>query len=91
MLDAVKQRLRISHAKLDPDILRTIETAKAELIRLGVLALKANDANDPLIMEAIVTYCQREFTDDDKKYEMYTKSWETQVDGLRKSKGYKNV
>ena len=89
ILEDVKQRLRFTHTKLDDDIKATINTAKAEMIRLGILTSKAADENDPLIAEAIKTFCQREFTDDEKKYEMFNKSWETQVDGLRKSRKYK--
>lgn len=88
MLEAVKKSLRITHTKLDDSILDTIETARAELIRLGILVYKAEDDTDPLIREAIKTYCQMQYTDDEKKHEMFYKSWEVQVDGLRKSRTY---
>ena len=88
MLEAVKKSLRITHTKLDDSIQDTINAARAEFIRLGILPYKAEDDNDPLIREAIKTYCQMEYTDDAKKREMFYKSWETQVDGLRKSRNY---
>ena len=88
MLEAVKKTLRITHTKLDDSIQDTIKSARAEMKRLGILAYKAECDEDPLIREAIKTYCQMEYTDDEKKYEMFKKSWETQVDGLRKSRKY---
>jgi len=88
MLEAVKKTLRITHTKLDDSIQDTIKAARAELIRLGILVSKAEDDSDPLIREAIKTYCQMEYTDDDKKREMFYKSWEVQADGLRKCRAY---
>ena len=88
MLEAVKKSLRITHTMLDDSIQDTIKAARAELIRLGILPYKAEDDKDPLIREAIKTYCQMEYTDDEKKREMFYKSWEVQADGLRKSRAY---
>ena len=88
MLEAVKKSLRITHTMLDDSIQDTINAARAELIRLGILPYKAEDDKDPLIREAIKTYCQMEYTDDEKKREMFYKSWEVQADGLRKSRAY---
>lgn len=85
LLDDVKKRLRISHSKLDSDLLATIEAARHELVRVGVETEKAASDSDPLIVEAIKTYCQHGFTDDVKEKEGYWNSWVTQVDGLRKS------
>ena len=90
MLEAVKKTLRITHTKLDDSIQDTINTARAELIRLGILASKAEDDEDPLIRDAIKTFCQMSYTDDEKKREMIYKSWEVQADGLRKSSGYRD-
>lgn len=88
MLEAVKKTLRITHTKLDDRIQDTIESARAEMIRLGILAYKAENDSDPLIRDAIETYCQMKYTKDPKKREMFEKSWCTQVDGLRKSRKY---
>lgn len=88
MLEAVKKTLRITHTKLDDSIQDTIKSARAEMIRLGILAYKAEDDSDPLIGEAIKTYCQMSYANDPKKQEMFEKSWCTQVDGLRKSRKY---
>lgn len=87
-IDDVKQRLRISHNKLDGDLTAVVSAARAELIRVGVDATLAASESDPLIVEAVKTYCQYNFTDDDKARDGYFSSWVTQVDGLRKSAGY---
>lgn len=87
-LDSVKVVLRITHTKLDDDLTAKIQAAQAELIRLGVDSSKANALTDPLIVEAVKTYMQYLYTDDDKAKENYYNSWVTQVDGLRKSTGY---
>lgn len=87
LIDDVKKRLRISHSKLDDDLAATIDAARSELSRVGVDLDVVNDS-DPLVIEAIKTYCQHGFTDDMKEKEGYWNSWVTQVDGLRKSKGY---
>ena len=91
ILDDVKIRLRISHSKLDSDLSATIEAARHELVRVGVYAEAASSDTDPLIVEAIKTYCQYGFTDDMKEKDGYWNSWTTQVDGLRKSAKYKKV
>ena len=91
LTEDVKTALRISHTKLDDDISKKIESAKAEMVRLGVSLSKANDESDPLISEAIITYVRRDYEEDPVKNEMFTKSWESQVDGLRKSTGYADV
>ena len=88
-IDDVKARLRISHTKLDGDLADTIAAARAELVRIGVDPTLATSESDPLIVEAVKTYCQHGFTDDEKAREDYWSSWVTQVDGLRKSEMYK--
>ena len=87
LINDVKTRLRISHDKLDGDLEQAIAAARSELARVGV-DVDATLDSDPLIVEAIKTYCQHGFTDDVKEKEGYWKSWETQVDGLRKSRTY---
>lgn len=88
MLDKVKIALRISHNYLDSDIVDTISTARAELIRSGVLEEKANDDEDSLIASAIKTYCLFVYSSDNTRVEGYRKSWEYQLECLRKSIGY---
>lgn len=89
LLDDVKVRIGIKHSKKDTDILDTIEYAKAEMIRAGVLETNI-DETDPLIRGAIKTYCQYIYdaSNNEKRKETYWKSWEYQLDCLRKSTGY---
>ena len=89
MLEIIKTALRISHTKLDSEILNTIEVARAELIRSGILDDKANSEEDKLINEAIKTYCLFSYSNNDKMSEGYFNSWQYQVDNLRKSNGYR--
>lgn len=84
MLNKVKTALRISHTFLDDDIEDTIATARAELIRSGCPAELAESNND-LIQMAIKTYCQFVYADDTKLADGYFKSWQYQMDNIRKS------
>lgn len=88
MLDKVKLALRINHSILDEEIKETIETARAEMIRAGVSDSKVNDDKDKLIIQAIKTYCLYIYSNDTKMQDGYFKSWEYQLDCLRKSSPY---
>lgn len=90
MLDRVKKALRISHTLLDGEIEDVISAARAELIRSGVADNVANADEIPLVNRAIVTYCQAVFCNDTKRAEGYQKSFEYQMDSLRKSYDYKD-
>lgn len=84
MLSKVKTALRISHDKLDDEIMDTINTARAELIRSGCdLYL----CDEDIMRSAIITYCKYAFASDDKKKEGFWQSFQYQEDCLRKSKG----
>jgi len=87
MLEKVKLALQITTNEFDSDIEENIAAARAEMIRSGVVADKANSDNDALITKAIKTFCQKEYLDDDMS-ERYEESWKYQLDNLRKSKGY---
>ena len=84
--ERVKTALRISHDRLDDEILETIETARSELIRSGVALDKAN-ADDPLVKDAIVAFCMSKMASADN--DKYAESFQYQQDNLRKSTGYK--
>lgn len=58
LIDKVRTRLRITHTHLDDDIQDLINAAKLELMIVGVNKL---DEEDPLIIQAISTYCKAEF------------------------------
>lgn len=84
MLEKVKIALRISHTFLDSDIEETIKTARAEMNRSGVSEVVAN-SNLEMVEMAIKTYCLFVYANDTKMSEGYFKSWQYQLDNLRKS------
>lgn len=84
MLAKVKLALRISHNLLDSDIQDTISTARAELIRAGVAEDVAN-SDLGLVQMAIKTYCLYIYANDTKMQDGYFKSWESQLENIRKS------
>lgn len=88
MLKKVKLALRINHNLLDSEIQDTIDTARAELVRSGVLESRAEDVTDTLISNAIRTYCLYTYANDSKMAEGYFKSWQYQLDNLRKTYNY---
>lgn len=91
MLEKVKLSLRISHNYLDEDIMDTINTARAEMIRSGISEEKANDDTDSLIVGAIKTFCNYMYSSDNTRIEGFRISWEYQLDNLRKTDGYRAV
>lgn len=84
MLEKVKIALRITHTYLDSEILETIETARAEMVRAGVDLTVAN-SDLPLVENAIKTFCLYRFSNDQKMNDGFFKSWEYQLDNIRKS------
>ena len=88
MLQKIKDRLRISHTKLDSEIEDTIKAARAEMVRAGVSERKANDEADNLILQAVKTYCLWNYANDSKVAEGYKKSWEYQLENIRKTPDY---
>lgn len=84
----IKTAARIKHDKLDDELLRLSDTATKELIRVGI-SEKAATSNDPLIMQAKVTYCLMNLTEDHQLIDGYKLSFESQIDGIRKSSEYK--
>ena len=89
MLDKVKLALRITHTKLDNDILDNIAAAKEELERAGVPRdLVTEPEKNPLIARAIKTYCQSMAALDQNQADKYMNSFKYQADNLRKSSLY---
>lgn len=86
-LDKVKLALRITHTKLDTDIQESIDTAKKEMERAGIIASAIVDT-DVLILDAIKTYCKYSYASDENMREGYFNSWQYQLDCLRKTEAY---
>lgn len=84
MLDKVKLALRITHTYLDSDITETIAQARAEMVRAGVQSGVA-ESDNLLVEGAIKTFCLMHYSNDSKMADGYARSWEYQLDNLRKS------
>jgi len=84
MLEKVKLALRINHTFLDADIEDTIQTARAEMLRSGISEDICYSSID-LVEMAIKTYCLFVYANDTKMSEGYFKSWQYQLDNIRKS------
>ena len=81
----IKTALRIKHDKLDDEIERLEETARREMVRVGVSSEKAMDDTNYLTNQAVVTYCLMNMTEDEGLIDKYTRAWESQIDGIRRN------
>lgn len=79
MRDSVKTALRISHNRLDAEIDRNIDVARAELSRAGV---PVDKSDQKLVDEAVITYCLYKMAPDEN--ERYFDAFVYQCDNLRK-------
>lgn len=85
-LEIVKDALRIRHKALDAEIERLIDTARADIIRVGVDAILAQ-SDDDLVIQAIVTYCLLNMSSDPELMDKYKRAYEIQIEGLRRMSG----
>ena len=76
MLNKVKLYLRISHNALDDDLNDTIDACLRDLKIYGVRTSKTDDAQDPLILNAVKLYCKAEYTDDPDKAAAYRQRYD---------------
>lgn len=85
MLEAVKLAMRIVTNAYDNEITRLISAACADLGIVGVTA--ESTTTDPLLIQAIVTYCRLNFgTPDD--YDRLKRSYDEQKAQLQTASGY---
>ncbi len=84
--ETIKTALRIKHNKLDSEIERLEETARREMVRVGVDVTKAMDETNYLVNQAVVTYCLMNLTEDEGLIDKYLRAWESQIDGIRRNK-----
>lgn len=87
MLDSIKKALRISHNLLDDEITEAIYAGQSELVRAGIDEDMAF-SDDALIRQSLKTYCLKCFSNNKDMAERYDKSFECQIENLRKSSGY---
>lgn len=81
----IKDRLRVSHSKLDDQFAQDILAAKADLVRVGMSNEIVEDENNPLIDKAIIAYCMWIESSNDKMADRYEAQWNQWRDELRKS------
>ena len=84
ILDTVKVRRRIKHSKLDNDIETLIDTAKAEMIRVGCDE-ETVEAGGSLVTQAAVTSCLMNMEKEKDLIDRYEKAFAIQIDSIRKS------
>ena len=87
ILDEIKVWIGITHDKRDTDILGSINYAKSELERAGIISDKIVET-DSQIKEAIKVYSKYAFASEEKIKAGYFESWQYQLDCLRRSKNY---
>jgi len=85
ILPEIKLALRISHSKLDDDIIANIDAAIAEMIRRGTPATAARNLENSDILAAIRLYCRKEYwINDAARYERLQKAWDVKIDEIRR-------
>lgn len=73
MLESIKLALRIKSSAFDIEIIDLMEAAKLDL---SISGIKNINKEDPLILQAIKTYCKANFSMDNKDSEKYQKSYD---------------
>ena len=74
MLESIKLALRIKSSVFDEEISDLIQSAEIDLKISGIINAKEDD---PLIRQAIKTYCKANFGLDNKYSEKYQASYES--------------
>ena len=74
MLESIKLALRIKSSAFDLEILDLINAAKLDLRLSGIIKF---EEEDPLILQAVKTYCKANFGLDNKDSEKYQASYES--------------
>ena len=73
MLESIKLALRIKSSAFDEEISDLIQSAEIDLKISGIINAKEDD---PLIRQAIKTYCKANFGLDNKDSEKYQSSYD---------------
>lgn len=88
LFEKIKKSLRISHDLLDDDIQDLIDAAKMKMAISGVFVI---DDNDPLVIEAIKTYCKGHIGLMNDEAERYQMSFQSQVEHLALTGDYNEL
>ena len=84
MLEIIKKAMRITHSALDDDIQRNIDTALADLARVGV---EKRTESDRLIIAAVELYCKAQYNYENR-CDQYQRNYETLRNSLAMNGGY---
>lgn len=74
LLEKAKTALRVTGDAFDEEISGLCKSARYDLILSGVSMEKANQ-DDPLVVEAVLTYCKARFGLDNPDFEKYWQSY----------------
>lgn len=85
LLEKVKKSLRLSHNKLDDDLLDEIEACLADLEVCGVVYAAPTD---PLIVNAVKLFCRAANADDTAKSAEWMRRYEALKSCLMMADGY---
>lgn len=77
LIDDIKLNLRVSTKALDPEIRMLIDSAVADMIRVGVDPeyINIEDEIPPLVKHAITCYCKAHFGYDEPDAERFNASY----------------
>ena len=81
----IKNGIRISHDRLDDDIMGDIDACLADLDVCGV---EYAETTDPLILNAVKLYCKANYTDDPAKAARYQAGYDALKSTLMMAEGY---
>lgn len=73
MIDSIRRALRIKSSAFDTEIEDLIEAAKLDLKISGIVNIIDTD---PLVIQAVKTYCKANFGLDNKDSEKYQRSYD---------------
>ena len=90
-LSSVKKAIGVSAAIYDTDITDKIEEARAEMIRIGISGILANDETDALIRRAVTTFVHAGYPEDEASASRYAESAEKQMIMLSVDADYKEI
>lgn len=87
-LAKIKAAAGISGSTYDTDITDLIESARSEMIRIGIGSGYANSETDSLIRRAIRTLVQSEYAENEGEAKRLSESFAAQIAALSQSDGY---
>lgn len=87
-LDKIKMAVGLTANTFDADVSDLIESARAELSRVGIDRALINDETNPLIRLAVRTFVQSEYAENENEAVRLKASFNSQAIALSKTSGY---